>query len=260
MYTLASVVDDIEMGVTDIVRGADHVTNTATQIQIMKVLGASAPNFAHHSLLIGSQGESLSKRFGTMALKDLRASGLEPFSIISLIARLGSSQPVELYSDFEEVTAGFDLSNFGSAPTKFDLNDLKPLTQRYIQKLPFEAIEDDLISAGVPPTVTKPFWDVVRENLKKRSDLAAWWIICKEGAEPLIDDEDKEFVKEALTLLPSQPFTSETWGQWTESVKEKTGRKGKNLFMPLRKALTGKEHGPDMSALLPFLQVIKAKE
>ena len=258
LYTLASVVDDIEMGVTDIVRGADHVTNTATQIQIMKVLGASAPNFAHHSLLIGSQGESLSKRFGTMALKDLRASGLEPFSIISLIARLGSSQPVELYSDFEEVAAGFDLSNFGSAPTKFDLNDLKPLTQRFIQNLPFEAIEDDLTSAGVPSTLAKPFWNVVRENIKKRSDLAAWWIICKEGAEPLIDEEDKEFVKEALTLLPAQPFTSETWGQWTASVKEKTGRKGKNLFMPLRKALTGKEHGPDMSAFLPFLQIIKA--
>ena len=260
LYTLASVVDDIEMGVTDIVRGADHVTNTATQIQIMKALGAPTPNFAHHSLLIGSNGESLSKRFGTMALKDLRASGLEPFSIISLIARLGSSQPVELLSNFEEVAAGFDLSNFGAASTKFDLNDLKPLTQRYIQNLPFEKLKDDIVNAGVPADLAKPFWDVTHENIKTRSDFVEWWVICNKGAIPLINNEDKEFVSEALTLLPSQPFTSETWGYWTAAVKEATGRKGKNLFMPLRKALTGKEHGPDMSALLPFLQVIKAKE
>ena len=259
LYTLASVVDDIEMGVTDIVRGADHVTNTATQIQIMKALGASPPSFAHHSLLIGSQGESLSKRFGTMALKDLRASGLEPFSIISLIARLGSSQPVELYHSLEEVAEGFDLSNFGSAPTKFDLNDLTPLTQRYIQNLPFEEVKNDLMSAGVPSNLAEPFWNVIHENIKVRSDLAAWWTICAEGAEPLIDDEDKEFVMQALILLPAQPFTSETWGKWTTVVKEATGRKGKNLFMPLRKALTGMEHGPDMSAFLPFLQKIKAK-
>ena len=260
LYTLASVVDDIEMGVTDIVRGADHVTNTATQIQIMKALGAPTPKFAHHSLLIGPTGESLSKRFGAMALKDLRASGLEPFSIISLIARLGSSQPVELLSNFEEVAAGFDLSNFGSASTKFDLNDLKPLTQRYIQNLPFQKLKDDIVNAGVPADLAKPFWNVIHENIKTRSDFFEWWVICNEGATPIISNEDKEFVSEALALLPSQPFTSDTWGHWTAAVKQATGRKGKNLFMPLRKALTGKEHGPDMSALLPFLQVIKAKE
>ena len=260
LYTLASVVDDIEMGVTDIVRGADHVTNTATQIQIMKALGAPTPKFAHHSLLIGPKGEALSKRFGAMALKDLRASGLEPFSIISLIARLGSSQPVELLSNFEEVAAGFDLSNFGSASTKFDLNDLKPLTQRYIQNLPFEKLKDDIVNAGVPADLAKPFWNVIHENIKTRSDFFEWWVICNEGATPIISNEDKEFVSEALALLPSQPFTSDTWGHWTAAVKQATGRKGKNLFMPLRKALTGKEHGPDMAALLPFLQVIKAKE
>ena len=259
LYTLASVVDDIEMGVTDIVRGADHVTNTATQIQIMKALGAPTPKFAHHSLLIGPKGEALSKRFGAMALKDLRASGLEPFSIISLIARLGSSQPVELLSNFEEVAAGFDLSNFGSASTKFDLNDLKPLTQRYIQNLPFEKLKDDIVNAGVPADLAKPFWNVIHENIKTRSDFFEWWVICNEGATPIISNEDKEFVSEALALLPSQPFTSDTWGHWTAAVKQATGRKGKNLFMPLRKALTGKEHGPDMAALLPFLQVIKAK-
>ena len=259
LYTLASVVDDIEMGVTDIVRGADHVTNTATQIQIMKALEAPTPKFAHHSLLIGPKGEALSKRFGAMALKDLRASGLEPFSIISLIARLGSSQPVELLSNFEEVAAGFDLSNFGSASTKFDLNDLKPLTQRYIQNLPFEKLKDDIVNAGVPADLAKPFWNVIHENIKTRSDFFEWWVICNEGATPIISNEDKEFVSEALALLPSQPFTSDTWGHWTAAVKQATGRKGKNLFMPLRKALTGKEHGPDMAALLPFLQVIKAK-
>ena len=260
LYTLASVVDDIEMGVTDNVRGADHVTNTATQIQIIKALGAPTPKFAHHSLLIGPKGESLSKRFGAMALKDLRASGLEPFSIISLIARLGSSQPVELLSNFEEVAAAFDLSNFGFASTKFDLNDLKPLTQRYIQNLPFEKLKDDIVNAGVPADLAKPFWNVIHENIKTRSDFFEWWVICNEGATPIISNEDKEFVSEALALLPSQPFTSDTWGHWTAAVKQATGRKSKNLFMPLRKALTGKEHGPDMAALLPFLQVIKAKE
>ncbi len=260
LYTLASVCDDMDFAITDVVRGADHVTNTATQIQIIRALGGEAPRFAHHSLLTGPQGEALSKRLGALALRDLRAEGIEPMAILSLLARLGSGDPVELRHSIDELAEGFDLSRFGAAPTRFDPADLKPLTQKYVAGLPFEAVQGDIAALGVPDDIAPAFWDAVRENIETRADMGRWWDLMRNGAEPLIAPEDADFVAEALKLLPSRPWDETTWSRWTAAVKEATGRKGRALFMPLRKALTGMSHGPDMARLMPLLQVVKAAD
>jgi len=259
LYTLASVVDDVEMGVTHVVRGSDHVTNTATQIQIIAALGGTAPQFAHHSLLTGPQGEALSKRLGTLSLRDLRARGVEPMALLSLMARLGSADPVELRSDMAELIEGFDIGRFGAAPTKFDERDLFPLTARIVAAKPYEEVADRIAALGVPDDLGPQFWEVTRENVTTLGDLEAWWAMFRDGAEPVIDEEDRDFVAEALALLPEGPHDTGTWGKWTAEVKAATGRKGKGLFMPLRKALTGQAHGPDMARVLPLLQVIRAK-
>jgi glutamyl-tRNA synthetase len=259
LYTMASVVDDVDMRITHVVRGSDHVTNTATQIQMIQAIGGTVPTFAHHSLLTGPQGEALSKRLGTLSLRDLRDAGVEPEALISLMARLGANLPVELRMSLDDVAEGFELTQFGSAPTKFDEQDLYPLTARFLHAQSFDAMASDIAAVGVPTELAERFWDVTRENITIRKDLAQWWEMFQNGADPVIDDEDRDFVAQALTLLPDGPFDSDTWKTWTTAVKDATGRKGKNLFMPLRKALTGQAHGPDMSALLPLLQVIKAR-
>lgn len=255
LYTLASVVDDIEMGVTHVVRGNDHVTNTATQIQMILALGGTPPEFAHHSLLTGPQGESLSKRLGALALRDLREQGIEPEALLSLMARLGSSQPVELRLSLDEIAAGFELSQFNSAPTKFDANDLLPLTARKLHGLPLEAVASDIAALGVPADKAGAFWNVVRENITVKQDMAAWWSLFREGAAPMVADEDRDFVAQALGMLPEPPYGPEVWSTWTSAVKEATGRKGKALFMPLRKAVTGRDHGPEMADVMSLLQV-----
>ena len=259
LYTLASIVDDTDMGVTNVVRGSDHVTNTATQIQMISAIGGTVPEFAHHSLLTGPQGESLSKRLGTLALRDLREAGVQPMALLSLLARLGSSQPVELRASLDELIEGFDISQFGSAPTKFDVDDLYPLTARYNHTLPLSAVADRIAALAVPAEQAERFWDVARENITVLSDLSEWADLAQNGADPIIEAGDEDFIAEAMTMLPDGPYTDATWGEWTSAVKEATGRKGKGLFMPLRKAVTGRERGPDMASLMPLLQVIKAK-
>jgi glutamyl-tRNA synthetase len=260
LYTIASVVDDTDMGVTNVVRGSDHVTNTATQIQIMKALGMTPPSFAHHSLLTGPQGEALSKRLGTLALRDLREQGVQPMALLSMMARLGSSDPMELRSEMSELIDGFEVSSFGTAPTKFDVADLFPLTANVLQAKPLADVADQIADLGVPADLAETFWTVTRDNITTLKDLAAWWTLFSEGADPVIDDEDAEFVAQAMAMLPEGPFDDTTWKTWTGAVKEATGRKGKGLFMPLRKALTGQSHGPDMSVTMTLLQVVKARD
>ena len=255
LYTLASVVDDVEMGVTDIVRGSDHVTNTATQIQIIEALGGAVPTFAHHSLLTGPQGEGLSKRLGSLALKDMREQGVEPMAILSLMARLGSSQPVELRGSVAEVVEGFDLASFGAAPTKFDVADLGPLSARVLAGRPYAEVADRVRAAGVPDAIAPAFWEVVRENIATLDELDGWWAILSGETHGATEDPDRDFVTEALGLLGEPPYTAETWGDWTGAVKEATGRKGKALFPPLRMAVTGRSRGPEMGQLLPLMQV-----
>lgn len=255
LYTMASVCDDIDFGVTHVVRGADHVTNTATQIQIIAALGGQTPAFAHHSLLTGPQGEALSKRLGTLALRDLRARGIEPMAILSLMARLGSSQPVELRASLDEIAEGFDLAQFGAAPTKLDPADLGPLTARYLTTLPLEAVRGEIAALGVPDALTESFWSVVRENIATRAEMADWWALFRDGARPVVAEDDRGFVEAALELLPPPPYDRGTWGVWTERVKAATGRKGRALFMPLRLALTGRDSGPEMAEVLALMQV-----
>jgi glutamyl-tRNA synthetase len=258
LYTFASSVDDIDMGVTFIVRGADHVTNTATQIQIMQAMGGTPPDFAHHSLLTGPQGEELSKRLGTLSLRDLRARGVEPLALLSLMARLGSSKPVELASSMQDLIDGFDVASFGSAPTKFDAEDLFPLTRAHVQGLPLPKVRAQIDALGVPADLAEGFWNVAKGNITVLSDLEEWWLLFRDGAEPLIEDEDRDFIAQAYALLPPKPWTQGTWGEWTSVVKEATGRKGKSLFMPLRKALTGRINGPEMADVMPLLQTVRA--
>jgi len=225
----------------------------------MAALGHGAPQFAHHSLLTGPQGESLSKRLGTLSLRDLRAQGVEPMALLSLMARLGSSDPVTLQTDMGQLIDGFEIERFGAAPTKFDAEDLGPLTSHYLQAIPFDDVRSDIASIGVPDDLAEAFWIMARDNISTRSDIASWWALCRDGAEPLVDAKDEAFVREAIALLPNPPFDAETWKTWTTAVRASTGRKGRQLFMPLRKALTGRETGPEMGLLLPLMQVVRAR-
>ena len=260
LYTLASVVDDRDFGITHVVRGLDHVTNTATQIQIVRALGAEPPAYAHHSLLTGPQGEALSKRLGTLSLRDLRAGGVEPMALLSLMARLGSSDPVELRSSHADLIEGFDLSHFSATPTKFDAGDLAPLSARAVRAMPYQAVAGRVRALGVEDALAKPLWAAVAENLERVDDIGDWAALCRDGADPVVGEEDAEFVRGALASLPPRPWDEATWGTWTAALKAATGRKGRALFLPLRRALTGQDHGPDMGRLMPLLRRVPRAE
>lgn len=247
LYSLCSVVDDAGMGVSNIVRGADHVTNTATQIQLFASLGGSAPVMAHHSLMTGEGGEKLSKRLGGLAIGELREAGVEANAVIAYLARLGSSQPVEPVMSLQEAADNFDISTFGLSPTKVSVDELKLLSTRMLRETSFTALDGRL-------NVDPGLWDAIRPNLDRLSDAADWIGVAEGPAEPVIAEEDAEFVAQAMEMLPSQPWDADSWKTWTSAVKEATGRKGKGLFLPLRRALTGRDHGPDMGAFMPYLK------
>ncbi|MEX2518554.1 MAG: glutamate--tRNA ligase [Paracoccaceae bacterium] len=248
LYSLCSVVDDAEMGVTDVVRGADHITNTATQIQIFAALGAPAPRFAHHALMVAEDGGKLSKRGGALSIAELRGEGVEPTAVLSYLARIGSSQPVEPIWSAAEAAPGFNLGDFGTAPTRISQTEIMQLSVKMLHDAPYEAVRDRL-----PGDVSEAFWRAVSPNLDRLDDIVIWRGVAA-GAEPLIDAEDADFVADALAMLPPRPWGAETWREWTGAVKAQTGRKGRALFLPLRRALTGRDHGPDMAALMPFLE------
>lgn len=254
LYTLASVVDDADMGVTHVVRGADHVTNTGAQVQIFEALSTPPPAFGHHSLLTGPGGEGLSKRLGTLSVADLRDAGVEPLAMVSFLARLGSARPLEVAASLEEVIAGFDIASFGRGSTRFDPDELVLHSARTLKALPYEAVRERLEVIGVPSEIGAEFWRIVGPNLDRFDDAGGWWAICCEGAEPVIAPDDEIFVAEALVLLPSRPWGPDTWAKWTAAVKARTGRKGRALYRPLRLALTGRERGPEMAALMPLLR------
>ena len=179
-------------------------------------------------------------------------------ALLSLMARLGSSQPVELAGSLDELVAGFEIGAFGAAPTKFDAEDLFPLTRAHVSGLPYAAVAARIAALGVPAALAEQFWRVARDNITVLADLSAWWQLFRDGAAPLIDPEDAEFVAQALALLPARPWDHDTWGTWTAAVKAATGRKGRGLFMPLRKALTGQAQGPEMAEVMPLLQKLPA--
>ena len=248
LYLLPSVIDDIAMGITQVLRGEDHVSNTATQLQMFTALGAEPPAFAHEALLVGSEGK-LSKRLGSLGVAELREAGIEPEALVALLARLGTSQPVEPIVDRDQVAAGFDLATFGRAPARFDEAELHRLNAQIVHQLPFARVEHLL-----PVGMGEAAWDVIRPNLAHIGEAADWWQVVT-GPVPASDlsDEDRAFVAEAGPVLAGLDWNAEVWKALTGALKEATGRKGKALFLPLRLALTGREHGPDMAALLPLI-------
>lgn len=252
LYTLPSVVDDIEAKITHVVRGEDHVTNSGAQIEIFRALGGSAPDMAHTPLLIGADGQGLSKRLGSLSMGELRAQGYEPMAICSLLAKIGTSDNVEARETLEALASEFEFSKIGRAPARFDEAELLSLNASILHALPFDAVKDRLAAVD-PRAADEAFWTVARENCSLLPEVSAWVQTVFGEVTPLVSDEDKDFIAEAAALLPEGELTSESWSAWANDVKAKTGRKGRGLFMPLRKALTGMEHGPDMSALLPLI-------
>ena len=254
LYTIASVCDDIDFGITHVIRGSDHITNTATQIQLLETLGSIAPFYGHHSLLTGLDGDNLSKRFGSLAIHELRSSGIEPMALISMLSALGSSEAVRIIHSLDEIFSNFNLGNFSSTPTKFDPELLTSISIKVLNSLPMEDINSDLEVLSIPKEKRNLFWEAVKENIRTRGEIKEAWDLCVNGIKGVVLEEDIEFVGTAFKLLPALPFNQETWKNWTDEVSKNTGRKGKNLFMPLRSALTGKSAGPDMSKLMPLLQ------
>jgi len=250
LYTLPSVVDDGEMAISHVIRGEDHVANTAVQIQIAEALDYVVPTYAHFALFTGPQGEPLSKRLGSLAIRDFRADGLEPMALNSLLARLGSADPVEARLHLEDCVPEFDLSRFGRAAPKFDPEEVKHLNARILHATPYGDVAQRLKAMGLDDT-DENFWETVRPNLAVFADVSAWAKIMHGPIEPVIEDAD--YLKEAAGLLPPEPWSDETWSAWTSAIKQATGRKGKPLFHPLRMALTGLDHGPEMKHLLPLI-------
>lgn len=254
LYTFTSVVDDIEFGISHIIRGEDHVTNTGVQLCLFDALGGKAPAFGHHSLLIDADGNALSKRLGALSVESFRDAGLEPMAVLSHAALVGSSDAIEPVRTREELAANLDLNKISTAPGRFDLDELKNLNAKLLHKLPYEDVADRLASMGIGGG--QAFWDVVRGNLTTLRDAQQWWQVVAGDIAPSI--EDAALLARAAELLPQEPFTQETWGAWTHAVKTATGAKGRALFHPLRLALTGTDQGPELKGLLPLIGRDKA--
>jgi glutamyl-tRNA synthetase len=251
LYMLPSAVDDIAMGVTDVLRGEDHVSNTALQIQMFTALGASPPRFAHEALLVGTEGK-LSKRLGSLGADAFREQGIEPEALVALLARLGTSLPVEPIADRAVLVESFDLATFGRAPARFDEAELSRLNAAIVHRTPFEAVSNRL-----PSGMDAAAWEAIRPNLERVADAADWWRVVTGPIDPpAFDEETSAYLDQAARLLT---WGVDPWGQLTGALKQATGRKGKALFHPLRQALTGRDSGPDMHALLPLIGESEAR-
>lgn len=248
LYHLCSIIDDIDTGVTHTIRGEDHVANTACHIQMFQALGATPPTFAHLPLISATDGSKLSKRFGSLSIFDIRdEDGLEPMAVTSLLARLGTSDPIEAFDSVQPLIDGFDFGKFSRSTPKFDHDELLRLNSKILHDAPFATVENRLKAMGMDG-VDEAFWHIIRPNLSRLSDAQEWWRVANGPVEPVIEDPD--FIAQALSLLPAEPWDQSTWGTWVNAVKDHTGRKGKQLFMPLRQALTGMDHGPELDTLL----------
>jgi glutamyl-tRNA synthetase len=256
LYTFTSVVDDLATGITHIVRGEDHVTNTAVQLDLWVALGGNASkiSFAHLPLLVGDDGSKLSKRIGALSLRSLRQDGVEPMAVTSYLARLGTSDdPAPLPLD--ELAATFDLSRFSKHGPRFDVSQLLALNRRVLHGLAFEAVQSRL-----PPAATPVFWKAVRGNLDMLAEARGWWDVVAGSIVPPVIEGEGEYLHAALDALPPDPWNETVWSTWTQTLKETTGRKGRTLYHPLRLALTGEDKGPEMAALLPLMGRARAAE
>ena len=248
---LPSAVDDIEMGVSDVLRGEDHVSNTAVQIQMFTALGAQPPRFAHEALLVGTEGK-LSKRLGSLGCDALRDAGIEPEAVVALLARLGTSEPVEPIAERGALVETFDLAHFGRAPARFDEVELARLNAAILHQLPF-----DHVAGRLPEGMDAKAWEAIRTNLDKVADAADWWSVVTGPVEPPeLDEETRAYLAQAAVLLS---WSEDPWSTLAAVLKDATGRKGKALFHPLRLALTGRDSGPDMHALLPLIGEMEAR-
>jgi glutamyl-tRNA synthetase len=249
LYTLPSVADDVDFAISHVVRGEDHVTNTAAQIEIFEALGAKVPAFAHFPLLVGAGGETLSKRLGSLSLQQLREEGAEPLAVASYLAKIGTSDPVEPRLSLDELAVEFDFAKIGRAPAHFVPEELTALNAKLLHVLPYSAVKTRV---PAPDGVSgEAFWDAIKSNIAKVSDVPEMARLIHGPVTPVI--EDAGLAEKAAALLPPEPWNEETWGAWTKAVAAETGAKGRGLFHPLRLALTGLEHGPELKKLLPLI-------
>src|SRR6478672_6483674 len=245
LYLLPSVIDDIDLGVTHVVRGEDHVSNSATQTQMFEALGAKPPRFAHEALLVAAEGK-LSKRLGSYGAEHLRAEGVEPMAMLSVLARIGTSQPVEPVASLDELAAGFDFATFGRAPAHFDPKEVELINARLLHKLDFEAVRAEL-----PAEATDEDWQLLRPNLERLSDFAGWYAVLRGEVEPPeLGHEERLLVKDAVGVAERLDWSAEPWKTLTTELKESSGKKGRDLFHPLRLALTGRDSGPEMAGIV----------
>jgi glutamyl-tRNA synthetase len=256
LYTLPSVVDDIDLGVTHVIRGDDHVTNTAVQIQIFEALGHASPAFGHHNLLTDASGEGLSKRTGALSIRSLRESGVETLAVAALAVLVGSAEAVRPVASLAELAATFDLTHISRAAARFDESELRALSARVLHHLPFTAMRERLEALGIAGPLAEPFWLTARGNLARVDEARDWWEVTQGAIMPIV--EDPAFLTSAVACLPLEPWDEKTWGAWTSAVKALTGRKGRELYHPLRLALTGRESGPELAALLPLIGRVRA--
>jgi glutamyl-tRNA synthetase len=249
LYTFTSVVDDAELGITHVIRGEDHVTNTGVQVGLFDALGKEPPAFGHHSLLIGADGHALSKRLGALSIQSMREAGLEPMAVTSYTALIGTSDPIEPHRSLDDLAKLFAFEKISTGPARFDGEELKSLNARLLHATPYEEVAarlDELAVGG-----GAGFWYAVRGNVSVLSDTAAWWRIVNGDIDPIV--EDQALLEQAATLLPAEPWDDTTWDVWIAALKAASGRKGRALFHPLRLALTGREDGPELKALLPLI-------
>ncbi len=255
LYTLPSVVDDIDFAVSHVIRGEDHVTNTAVQIEIFEALGARVPAFAHFPLLVGAGGEALSKRLGSLSLRMLREDeGIEPLALSCYLAKAGTSDVIELKPSLAALAQEFAFEKIGRAPAHFDPVELAGLNAKLLHAAPYETVSARLEDLGVEGGPA--FWEAVRTNAMRLADAAEWWRVVKGPVDPVV--ESAAILAKASELLPPEPWTEATWGVWTSELARATGAKGRALFHPLRLALTGREHGPELKKLLPLIGRAKA--
>ena len=250
LYMLPSVIDDADLSVTHVIRGEDHVANTAVHIQMFRALIAEPPAFAHLPLLTDIAGKSLSKRLGSMTVRSLQESGIEPLALASYLARLGTGDPARAAPSFEALAAEFDIARYGRATPKFDENQLAHLNAQTLHVANWESVAPRLAALGLP-CASRSFWEAVRDNLQRLDDVRYWYQVCFGEIAPVI--KDAELAERAALLLPPEPWDETAWQLWTQAVHEATGRRGRDLFLPLRLALTGREHGPELKALLPLI-------
>jgi glutamyl-tRNA synthetase len=262
LYTMPSVVDDVDARITHIVRGEDHVTNSGAQIEIFRAMGAEPPRLAHTPLLIGADGQGLSKRLGSLSVEQLREEGFEPLAIASLLSKLGTSDPVAARSSLDQLAQEFSFDKIGRAPARFDEQELRNVNAQLIHAMPFEAVRPRLAKLAHGAEATAEFWDTVRANVHVFPDVAGWLPVVFGGGltGPELADEDRAFIGEALKLFPKGEVSGDTWKDWTDAVKAATGRKGKALYAPLRKVLTDHEHGPEMDRMLVLIGAERARE